>query len=310
LYAATVTEFDPITGAPVCGNIERYMAYLVQEQACDGAFVNGTSGESMSLSNQERKDILSAWQGARVKLELDFKLIAHVGCNSLSEARDLAEHAQRIGADAIAVMTPNFFKPASASILVEYLAAVASAAPQTPCLYYHFPAVTGVSIPAADIVRLSLASASFPTFAGMKFTSVDMVDYGNCCSADPDGKLAFLPGYEGQTIAYLPYHAGRGCYGAVGLLFSVLGTLHKDMSLFAGLHWERALTADDMKTALELQEECRTFLSFASKYGIFATVKETLLLKGIIKSAVMRLPQESLSEESVKRLKVDLETFL
>ena len=40
------------------------------------------------------------------------------------------------------------------------------------------------------------ALARIPTFAGMKYSDADMWEYGECCDADADGRLAFLPGFE------------------------------------------------------------------------------------------------------------------
>ena len=76
-------------------------------------------------------------------------LVAHVGCNSVLDARELAAHAERCRADAIAVMAPSFFKP-GLDALIAYCAAVAEAAPHTPLYYYDIPTMTGVAIPTAS----------------------------------------------------------------------------------------------------------------------------------------------------------------
>jgi N-acetylneuraminate lyase len=65
------------------------------------------------------------------------KVIVHVGHASAAEARLLAEHAQQSGADAIAAVAPNFFKPQRVSELVEWCAEVAAGAPRLP--FYDVP---------------------------------------------------------------------------------------------------------------------------------------------------------------------------
>ena len=50
-----------------------------------------------------------------------------------------------------------------------------------------------------------------------------------CRDADAAGRLAFLPGFEAQTLAHLPYHP-RDAYGAISLSFSLLAPLHRDVA--------------------------------------------------------------------------------
>ena len=72
-----------------------------------------------------------------------------------------------------------------------------------PFFYYHFPLATGVAIKPS---QLFAHKHTIPTLAGMKFSDSNMWEYGDCCDADASGTLAFLPGFEAQTLAYLPFH--------------------------------------------------------------------------------------------------------
>ena len=105
---------------------------------------------------------------------------------------------------------------------------MARAAPATPFFYYHFPLATGVATKLPQLVRAALAR--IPTFAGMKYSAADAVGVRRmCCDADADGRLAFLPGFEAQTLAHLPYHP-QDAYGAISLSFSVIAALHRDVA--------------------------------------------------------------------------------
>src|SRR5947209_17091760 len=74
-------------------------AQLLLETGVRGAFVCGTTGESHSLTVEERMQVAARWlQVAGGRLPV----VVHVGHNCLADARALAAHAQRIGADAIA----------------------------------------------------------------------------------------------------------------------------------------------------------------------------------------------------------------
>ncbi len=78
--------------------------------------VGGTTGESYSLSVDERKFLLEEW----VKVAGDrLTVIANVGCESLVDTQDLAVHAELAGAKAIGVMPPVFFKPPTIEVLIK-----------------------------------------------------------------------------------------------------------------------------------------------------------------------------------------------
>jgi len=80
LYPATFTAFDE-KGKVVTSGIEAYAKYLIEDGSCDGAFINGTTGESMNLSVPERKAIAEAWVSAFKKFYSikPMKAIIHIG---------------------------------------------------------------------------------------------------------------------------------------------------------------------------------------------------------------------------------------
>ena len=111
-----------------------------------------------------RKALYTAW------VQAGSNVIAHVGAESVVEARDLAAYAAKAGVKAIGVMPPTFFKPASAASLAATVASVCSAAPNLPCYYYHIPSMTGVDIDMLDfVVAIEALSDSF---AGIKYTGM------------------------------------------------------------------------------------------------------------------------------------------
>ena len=95
-----------------------------------GVFLNGTTGECMSLSIQERNKLVESWIEYRRKTNRqDFKIFVHVGSSNLFEARQMAEHAQHLGADGIAMVPTFYFRPKTLLELVDQCAYVAAAAP-------------------------------------------------------------------------------------------------------------------------------------------------------------------------------------
>lgn len=175
LIAAPFTPFDR-NGDVNLPVIAQQARHLVKTRV-RGSYVCGTTGEGISCTVAERKAVLEEWiRQGRGRLVV----IAHVGALSLRDAQDLAAHAQACGADAVSIVPPNYFKPASIEALVACVRAVAEAAPRLPFYYYH-TTLSGVGLPMPAF--LDAAERSVPTLAGIKFNSPDLYEYQNCLRA-------------------------------------------------------------------------------------------------------------------------------
>jgi hypothetical protein len=113
LVAAVFTPFDRLSGGgalnlSVVPEQEKYL----NATGVDYVFVGGTTGESLSLTVDERKQLAEAWMATSANV------IVHVGAEAVSDARELASHAERIGALAIGAMPPVFFSPANAQVII------------------------------------------------------------------------------------------------------------------------------------------------------------------------------------------------
>uniref|UniRef100_A0AAQ6INN2 N-acetylneuraminate lyase n=1 Tax=Anabas testudineus TaxID=64144 RepID=A0AAQ6INN2_ANATE len=224
LVAAT---FTPLTtqGEINLKEIGRYIDYLTEKQGVNNIFVNGTTGESMSFSVAERKILAEEWcQKAKGKMD---QVIVHVGCMNLKDSQELAGHAAQIGADGIAVIAPSFFKPSTAEPLKMFLHEVALAAPTLPFYYYHIPAVTGVNVLASDV--LEGIEELIPSFSGVKFSGVDLMDLGQCVSYSQP-RWSVLYGVDEQLLAAL----ALGAHGAVGRYYNLSLPLHLCFLLITG----------------------------------------------------------------------------
>ena len=107
--------------------IPQYAEFLIN-QGIDGVFVNGSSGEGLLLSIEERMAVLERWMDYSGKLNI----LVHVGHTSYVEAQKLASHADKLGVRAISAMGPCFMQPKTMADLIEYNKRIASAAPNTP----------------------------------------------------------------------------------------------------------------------------------------------------------------------------------
>ena len=117
-------------------------------------FVGGSMAEFDTMSIDERKTLMDAWLAAARDNEL--YTIVNVGTTVIADAKDLARHAARNGADAFATVPPYYNRAATVDILVEWLADLASAAPELPFWFYHLPDVTHVDFSMADLLPVSV----------------------------------------------------------------------------------------------------------------------------------------------------------
>lgn len=183
--------FTPL-GADGRLNLDVVASYAskLQQDGVVGAFICGTTGEGMSLTTNERCQLAERW----VQVAPDgLQVIVHVGHNSLTDACELAAHAQRIGADSIACMSPTFFKPLGIEGLVTWCQRVAQAAPDLPFYYYHIPSMTGVNVPVNQFLKL--AGPRIPNLVGAKFTYEDLNDFQQCLQQE-NGKYDMLFGRD------------------------------------------------------------------------------------------------------------------
>lgn len=211
LIAATFTPLHE-DGTVNTSVIPAYAARL-KSNGIAGAFVNGSSGEGVLLSNDERKLLAETWAAYS---DENFKIIVHVGSTSVAIAKDLATHAAALpGVDAIASMAPNFFPSSEVPIIADYCRQVAGSAPQLPFYYYHLPAATGTHIKVHEL--LQYAGPFIPNFAGVKYTHVDFMDMHQCLQLD-GGRFDVLHGHDEILINGLVL----GVKGAIGTTFNFI----------------------------------------------------------------------------------------
>ncbi|KAG4075770.1 hypothetical protein HA402_003596 [Bradysia odoriphaga] len=164
--------------------IKPYAEYL-KKNGVDGVLVNGTSGEGMSLSVEERKQTAERWQ--RVSEDLKITTMIQIGGAPFADVIELAIHAESIKVDSILCLPELYFKPKTEEELVKYLKDISQFCPTTPLLYYHIPWMSGVNLNMPKF--LNLAEKEIPNFVGLKYTSGDL-EQGTACLKP--GRSVFL----------------------------------------------------------------------------------------------------------------------
>src|SRR5580698_4400661 len=143
-------------------NIERYSRTPIA-----GIVVLGSTGESIMLSDQERRDVLKAVREAAAPHKV---LIAGTGVESAIETLRLTERAAELGYDLAMVRTPHFYrKQMLPGNLLAFYRTVADRSP-LPVLLYNVPPFTGYDLPA----ELTIELADHPNIVGIKESSGDV----------------------------------------------------------------------------------------------------------------------------------------
>ena len=166
-----------------------------------GFVVLGSNGEAVLLDDDESDLVIAA---AREAVPKGRPLIAGAGRESTHAAVGAAKRAADLGADAVLVRTPGFFKPQMTSdAFVRHYTAVADASP-VPVFLYNFTALTGVNLLPAAVSQL----AAHPNIAGMKESGGDVAQIADLVSGTPDD-FSVLAGSASSFYAAL-------CVGAAG----------------------------------------------------------------------------------------------
>ncbi|WP_051426469.1 dihydrodipicolinate synthase family protein [Jiangella gansuensis] len=255
LWAATPTPFR--ADQSLAAEVVPAQARQLRRLGIDGAFVGGTTGESMALTVDERAELITAWAKERGDGLL---LGAHVGDLSVVDARRLARHAADAGVDMIAAVAPFYGEPPSVGAIVDYLAEIAAAAPDVPLCYYHIPSMTGLR--AAPSAVVAEAAGLIPSLTSVKFTDGDLLEFIRTREAAENVRV-----YFGRD-ELLPAAVACGATGAIGSLYNLLAPVARQV--------RASVLAGDIERALALHRPFREIAAVADRWGSIVVVKELI----------------------------------
>ncbi len=286
MIAAVHTPFDA-SGRVHFRAIEK-QAEILLRNGIQTAFVCGSTGESSSLSTQERKDIAGCWmETAGDRLDI----IIHVGHNSIVDASDLSRHACRLGAAGIAANAPGYYKPAHVDDLVAYCQKISSSADDLPFYFYHIPSITGVDFSMVEF--LEKAAERIVHMAGLKYTAMNIVEYYQCLHFD-NRRFQIFYGNDEQLLLAL----SLGATGAVGSTYNYAAPLYQSLI--------KAFSNDDNRGVREASDRIFRLLSILFEFGVLPGGKAIMGLLGIDCGAP-RPPLKGLEENQIRLLKRKLD---
>ncbi len=283
----------PFTPMHADGSVNLAIVRAQAEHLCAsgvrGVFVCGTSGEGQSLTVDERTSLAECW--ARDSARSSLELFVHVGHNCQSDAIRLARHAQVVGADAIAMHAPTWFKGQSLSDLIRFCIPIAEAAQPLPFYLYDMPKITGVQLSAAAF--LAAAKKQIPNLAGIKYTNPDCVTVQECIQAN-GGAYDILWGCDEALLVGL----ALGASGAVGSTYNFAVPVY--------LRILAAVEAEDWEAARAEQAWVVAMVRVFEQFNTIAALKFAMSLVGVDCGPV-RAPLGNLTAADQRRLRDELE---
>ena len=256
--------------------VQALTRYFV-EKGVKGVYVNGSSGECIYQSVEDRKIILeNVMKAAEGKLTV----IAHVACNNTKDSMELAAHAESLGVDAIAAIPPIYFHLPEYAI-AQYWNDISSAAPNTDFVIYNIPQLAGVAL----TQNLFAEMRKNPRVIGVKNSSMPVQDIQMFKQAAGEDYIIFN-GPDEQFIS------GRviGAEGAIG------GTYGAMPELF--LKMDELVKAGDMEQAREIQYAVDAIIyKMCSGHGnMYAVIKAILKINEGLELGGVRRPLADLVE--------------
>lgn len=271
--------------------IPEYYSFLERNKIV-GAFINGSTGEGVSLSQKEKMKITEGW--AKLGREKKtVKVINLVGGTSYQECIENAIHSQENGVDAIAILAPYYFKPANAKQLADFCARIAASVPEMPVYFYHIPVLTGCNVSMLDFLKE--ASSIIPNLVGIKYTHEDFMDFLSCLSFE-GGKFDMLWGRDENLLSALVL----GARGGVGSTFNYAAPLY--------LQLIEAFDQGNLVEARKLQQMSINMIMLLGKYGGIASGKAYMKYVGM-NCGKFRLPVKNMSDEMYGKFVQDVQSL-
>jgi 4-hydroxy-tetrahydrodipicolinate synthase len=197
------------------------LARWLVDHGTDGLVVAGTTGESPTLSDDEK---LSLWRA--VTEAVTVPVIAGTGSNDTGHTVELTRQASALGVAGVLIVTPYYNRPSQAGIEGHFRAA--AAATRLPVMLYDIPIRTGRKIAHATLLRVL---GDVPNIVAVKDAANDLAGSAHLIAEAPAG-FELYSGGDDLTLPLLSV----GAVGLVGVATHWVGELCAEMvsSFFKG----------------------------------------------------------------------------
>ena len=204
------------------------------EQGVHGLVPVGTTGESPTLSHEEHDEAIEitvAEAAGRVPV------IAGAGSNNTLEAVRLAKHAEKVGADAVLIVSPYYNKPTQAGLKAHFTA-IANELSSIPLIIYDIPGRSIVRVEDTLLAEL----AEHKNIVGIKDATGDAGRPARLCNVIGE-EFCQLSGDDATAFSYL----ASGGHGMISVVSNIAPKLYADMY--------NAFSSGELKTGMALNKK-------------------------------------------------------
>lgn len=278
IIAAIVTPFKPNYEVDEEG-IKTLVDYLVENRV-HGIMTTGGNGEFPHLLHEERKRVLEIAIGAA---DARVPVIACTASCSTKETLILTAHAKDVGADAVIIVPPYYFKLPEESIYEHYRSVAEKV--KIPMIVYNNPEYSGNNINPPLMAKL----AEIEGIVGLKQSNYDISQTIEIVRLVGE-KIAVLTGIDSQLYPTL-------CIGGKGVFSTAACAVPRQM-----VNLYEAFENGDYSKAFEIHMKLQTINRFLEyDPGYVAPCKEMLNMLGLPAGPV-RPPLPTLSEGKRKEI--------
>jgi 4-hydroxy-tetrahydrodipicolinate synthase len=277
VITAMVTPFGD-DGALDLEAARRLARHLV-DNGSHGLVLSGTTGESPTLSDDEKLSLLSA-----VKDEVGDRatIVSGTGSNDTRHSVELTERACELGADAVIVVTPYYNKPNRAGLRAHF-EAVAESAGETPVIVYNIPSRCVINLPPDLLAELAA-----------EIDNVVAVKQANNDELAPIEGLDVLAGNDDTFLRCLEMGGTGGVLVSSHLVGPEMRAIYE------------AVTSGDLARAGELNESLRPIYEATTVTSNPIPLKAALEMLGII-DGHLRLPMVPANQQERSAIRAALE---
>lgn len=213
LITAMVTPFNE--AGMVDYEQAKRLARALLASGSDGVVVSGTTGESPTLTKEEKRRLFAEIKSAVGK---PGTVIAGTSSNNTAQSLELTREAEKIGVDACLLVVPYYNKPTQEG-LYQHFKTIAEGT-GLPCILYNVPSRTVTNLAADTVIRLS----QIDNIIGIKEASGNLGQISKIISGTRDDFLVWS-GNDSDTFPILTL----GGYGIVSVASHLVGKQIKAM---------------------------------------------------------------------------------
>lgn len=277
LITAMVTPFDDNLEVN-WEQLQRLVDYLIDQQKSEALVVCGTTGESPTLTDEERRRLVkSVVQMAAGRA----KVIAGASNNDTPHSIQLTLEAEEAGADGVLIVAPYYNRPSQRGIY-EHYKAIAKAT-RLPIMMYNIPSRCGINVEVETTIRLA---SEFENIAASKEAHGDL-DHITALVGQAPAHFRVYSGDDSLTLPYLSV----GAHGIVSVASHIVGPRIRSLV--------EAYADGDPKEALKLHHQLfpifRGMFNCPHRVPNPAPVKHALNVKGVPVGG-LRLPMVPVDE--------------